>query len=402
MRLRSIAWACAAGLAVSALLHSSALVLATLAASVLAAAVTISRRRAFVGVTVTRVPSRRVVSWGGDLEVCVTVSNAKLLPLLWLRIRDRWPRGLEPHGFALEGLDPSRSLSFAQTVSLRWYERLRRRYHVRCDQRGLHRFGPMELDAGDPLGIAGATRGVEAYEEFVVLPKVLDVPDLTLLMGQPLVDEPTPRSLARDPLALRGVRAYVPGDPLRAVNWRATARSARLCTNEYDPTSLAAVRLLLDLAVLEHAREGIATGRMELLCVVAASLASAFAAAGYGVGLASNARLVRDWRAVDIEPGEGALEEVLETLGRVLLFPPGGFGPILAAEADDETATADCVVVTSALRADVLEPLARLRAVRPTRVVYVGRPEADQSRMVDAVVPADFDWRANDALPRLG
>ena len=67
MRLRSIAWAGLAGLVVAALLHSSALVLASLAASALAALVVTTRRRVFSAFTFDRTLSRRVVSWGSEL-----------------------------------------------------------------------------------------------------------------------------------------------------------------------------------------------------------------------------------------------------------------------------------------------------------------------------------------------
>ena len=135
--------------------------------------------------------------------------------------------------------------------------------------------------------------------------------------------------------------------------------------------------------------------------MVAASLAAAFAAHGFGVGLAANARLARDWRTVDIEPAEGALPEVLETLARVLPYPGRGLGALLAAELADESSGADCVVVTTALRPGVRGSLARLREARPTKVVYVGRPTEDEAPLVDIVVPGDFDWRTRDALPLL-
>ncbi len=401
MRLRSIAWAGLAGLALAALLHSSALVFAALAAAAFAALVVTTRRHVFTALTFERTLSRRVAPWGSELEVTMSVTNAKLLPLVWMRVRDEWPAGLEPLGFALRPVSHRGTQAFIQTISVRWYERLRRRYRVRCVARGLHRFGPVELEAGDPFGIAGVNRTLAARQELAVLPRVLDVPGFDLLTGHPLVEEPVARSLACDPTALRGIRPYRPGDSLRAVNWRATARRGALHINELDPAALAAVRLLLDVSALHKAWEGIDPERMELLCVVAASLAAAYAAHGFGVGLASNARLAHGWRAVDIEPAEGALPDVLETLARVLPYPGRGLGALLAAELADESGRADCVVVTAALRPGVRGNLAELRAARPTKVVYVGRPTEDEAPLVDIVVPGDFDWRTRDALPLL-
>ncbi len=401
MRLRSIAWAGLAGLVVAALLHSSALVFASLAASALAALVVTTRRRVFTAFTFERTLSRRVAPWGGELEITMSVTNAKLLPLVWMRVRDEWPAGLEPLGFALRPLSHLGRQAFIQTISVRWYERLRRRYRVRCVERGLHRFGPVELEAGDPFGIAGVERKLEARQELAVLPKVLEIPGFDLLIGHPLVEETVAHALACDPTALRGIRPYRPGDAMRAINWRATARSGALQTNEFDPASLAAVRLLLDVSGLRRAWEGIDPDLMELLCVVAASLAAAFAARGHGVGLASNARLTRDWRAADIEPAEGALPEVLEALARMLPYSGRGLGALLSAELAGGSSRAEHVVVTAALRSGARGPLAQLRAERPTRVVYVGRPTDDEAPLVDIVVPGDFDWRTSDALPLL-
>lgn len=401
MRLRSILLAGLAGLVVAALLHSSALVFASLTASALAALVVATRRRVFTGFNFERTLSRRVVSWGSELEITVSVTNAKLLPLVWMRVRDEWPAGLEPLGFALRPLSHLGRQAFIQTISVRWYERLRRRYRVRCLERGLHRFGPVELEAGDPFGIAGVQQKLEALQEFAVLPKVLTIPGFDLLLGHPLVEETVTRSLACDPTALRGIRAYRPGDPMRAINWRATARAGPLQTNEFEPASLAAVRLLLDVGSLHKAWEGIDAELMEILCVVAASLATAFAAHGHGVGLASNACLTREWRAVDMEPEQGALPEVLETLARLRPYTVRDFGSVLAAELAEESSRADCVVVTATLRPGVRGHVARLRSERPTRVVYVGNPKEDEAHLIDIVVPADFDWRSSDALPLL-
>ncbi len=233
-----------------------------------------------------------------------------------------------------------------------------------------------------------------------MLPRVLDVPGLELLTrpaagrrtGAAVVDAPTRRRCAAP-------RPYLPGESCAPSTGAPRRAPATLHTNEFDPTTLSAVRLLLDVRVFEHAWLGVDPARMELLCVVAASLAAAFAGRGFGVGLASNARLTGDWRAVDIEPREGALDDVLETLGRVLVFPPDDFGRVLSAELADDAAEADCVLVAAALRAPVRELLVRLRAERRVTVVYVGSPGVEERPFVDATVSGDFDWRMGDALP---
>ncbi len=101
-----------------------------------------------------------------------------------------------------------------------------------------------------------------------------------------------------------------------------------------------------------------------------------------------------------MEPREGALDDVLEALARVIVLPPDDFSRTLAAEAADERATADCVVVTPALRPPARARLAALRAERRDhRGVRRATHQRPSGRCVDAVVPPDFDWRVSGALP---
>jgi len=92
---------------------------------------------------------------------------------------------------------------------------------------------------------------------------------------------------------------------------------------------------------------------------------------------------------------------VLETLARLRPYTVRDFGDVLAAEQAYDTSRAACVVVAATLRPGVRGQLAQLRAERPTRVVYVGRPKEDEATLVDIAVPADFEWRSSDALPLL-
>jgi uncharacterized protein (DUF58 family) len=339
-----------------------------------------------------------VVPWGGDVEVSLSVTNDKLLPLVWLQVRDQWPLGVEAQGFGLRRILMLNRQELVQTVSVRWYERLRRRYRVSCGERGVQRFGPADVQAGDPFGISGVNTRWEEEKEVVVLPRVLGVPAGALLLGRPLAEEAAQRSLTVDPTALRGTRPYRPGDPLRAVNWRATARTGELHTNEFDPASLAAVRLLLDAGSLHRAWEAIDQELLEVLCVVSASLAAAYAEWGYAVGFASNAADAGEEHTADLEPATGALPEVLEAIARLRPYTYRDYASLLLNELEHGGADAECVVVTARLRPQARDALILLREDRPTTVVFVGTPSDDEASLVDLVVPADLDWRTADAL----
>ena len=97
----------------------------------------------------------------------------------------------------------------------------------------------------------------------------------------------------RDPSSLIGIRPYRAGDPLKAINWRATARTSGLQTNEFEPSAEAEVLILLNLRVFGFAVAEDRPELIELLCVVAASRPRRLAEEDLAVGLRSNG-LIRE------------------------------------------------------------------------------------------------------------
>ncbi len=302
----------AAGLVVAGLLHSEALIFAAFAVILLSGLVMLVGGRVLDHVEYERSFSRRTVLWGGELEVTTTVANRKLLPLVWLNVRDYWPSSVAPVGFTLQPSALQTKVTLSQLFSVRWYQRVRRRHRGVCLERGVHGFGPAELTASDPLGILQSSRDVAAVDAVVVLPKVLDVPGLPAVFGRPAVAESAPRSLTRDPSSLVGVRPYRAGDPLKAINWRAVARTGALHTNEYEPSAMAEVRILLNVRVFDFAWQGIDPATVELLCVAAASAAAMLADEGFAVGLRSNAVVAGSLAALEVEAAPGSLPDVLD------------------------------------------------------------------------------------------
>ena len=384
-----------AGLAVG----SRALVAGALAALLLGALVAYSRGHVFDRLSYSRSVSRAVVGWGGEVEVRFEVRNRKWLPVLWLHVRDRWPAAVEPQGFATRPAAESTSTVLEQHYSMRWWERVSRRRRGVCRTRGVHVFGPATAEAGDPFGFSAVDRDLPGAERLVVLPKVLTAPALDLLVGRPQLDVPARASLARDPAGLVGARPYRPGDPLRVINWRATARRRQLVSNRFEPTVTTQAMIALNLRTVRYLYESWDAEVMELLCVVAASLAAGVADLGFPVGLLSNALVAGARGGVTVDAAGASLEGVLETLARVVPWPPAPFEGLLDHEAAAPRESTDYVVVTAMLDEPLAAAVAALRSEARTHVVLVGEPPAAHAGLVDRRVPAGIDWREVDELP---
>lgn len=115
-----------------------------------------------------------------------------------------------------------------------------------CGRWGAHRIGPLVVRAFDALGVwseegplgAGAT--VRIYPREETLRSLLAPSATQALTG-------SRRSAARaDGIEYADVRQYAPGDPLRRVHWRASARSRHLYVTQRHPERNADVVLLVD------------------------------------------------------------------------------------------------------------------------------------------------------------
>lgn len=98
--------------------------------------------------------------------------------------------------------------------------------------------GPVTLSSGFPFGFIECERQSEAGGEIVVLPRYgYAEPDGLRRWLFRQGDGHTRRVLRRlttDQVEVRGVRSYRPGDALRDIHWRTTARRGEIMVREYD------------------------------------------------------------------------------------------------------------------------------------------------------------------------
>jgi uncharacterized protein (DUF58 family) len=119
-------------------------------------------------------------------------------------------------------------------------------------KRGRTTSPPLEIQSGDPFGLIHYRRAVGPEGELVILPAVGRV-DLTglrrWLIRTGAGDAKTRRPVRRPGLHhadVRGVRPYRPGDGLKEIHWRTTARRNELVVREYDSTEPLDLILVLD------------------------------------------------------------------------------------------------------------------------------------------------------------
>jgi len=265
-------------------------------------------RRSLAAVGLHRQHDDRVFL-GETFPVEIELCNRSWLPVLWLRLSDTVP------------VDLSAGSTFRQVVSLLPRERLRLDYTLVGRRRGYYQIGPLVGLGGDLLGTATyETR--QAEDDFVVVyPKIVALRDLGLPSQSPFGTLPSQERLFEDPNRIRGVRDYQPGDSLKQMDWKTSARVGSLQVRRYEPAIALETAIFLNLGSVDYpqAHRYQAT---ELGIVIAASVAVHLVEKRQAVGLITNGRdpLVKDpevMPSLPLRKGREHLMHMLDLLARI-------------------------------------------------------------------------------------
>ena len=113
-------------------------------------------------------------------------------------------------------------------------------------ERGRVAVGPLRVARTDPLGLATTRRRVGGVDSVVVLPRIVPVElPFAVRRNDPDTAASTVFGAVGDQLDIVA-RTYRSGDPLRTVDWRATARLGELMVRTEAAATTAATGLLLD------------------------------------------------------------------------------------------------------------------------------------------------------------
>lgn len=366
-------------------------------------------RAGLSGITYQRHLGARHAPFGEDVPLEIEVWNRRRVPLSWLRADDEATKGLEVRGRELDDGEDQGTVILRNAWTLRPWERVRRRLHLHADRRGVFRIGPVDLAIGDPFARRVAAERRMGADMLLVWPRTIPTTEL----------EPPDRwgeterartGHAEDPSRFAGVRPYAPGDPLRRLHARASARLDRPMTKRFEPSRDQEVVIALDVQVQGGgAAWGSGPGRddVEGLYVVAASIARSLAARRVAVGImaAAYTGTVTRIAAVPASTAPGQTERVLDLLARLSSYASMPFERLLATAARTIRPGTTVLVLTARDPAPFIAALRSLRAGGGDVVVVAcGRQAArDAGRARAAGFAArrasmDGPWRTAERL----
>ena len=232
--------------------------------------------------------NQRHLFFGEDVVLSLVIENQKLLPLPWLDVENKITPPLAIISKRVRHLQNIEQDTLMSTWLLWSFQRVTRRYHMRCDTRGLHIFGPIKLRCSDPFGWLETDIALPVGEVLLVYPLIAPLETLGLSSIHPFGEYASQQRLLEDPLRVVGVRDYLLGDDPRRIHWKATAHSGVLRSKVYEPSSMRRLLLLLDAWNYSDEAKGIDSELQELTITTAASLAVWALEESYQVGLLVN------------------------------------------------------------------------------------------------------------------
>ena len=362
-------------------------------------------RYCFRKVTYERDVARRRAFIGDTLDYTVTLNNDKPLPLIWVEAQDSFPEGLELAGAVVRGSNLETNRHHSITTALLPYQRASWKFTMRCLRRGYHRIGPVRMRSSDIFGFVAMETRLANVDEILVYPRVIDLEQLLSPPQHPFGSSRGRLPLYHDTSRVKGQRDYHPDDPLKYIDWKATARARELQTRVFEPAVSLTMVVALNGSTSDHVWQGTNRRLFERAITAAASAAALADQRGYSYGLISNAvaSYSGKWLSVPVGASPAQLTLTLEALAMAAPYVVAMLPDVFRAERDRLPAGATVLFVTGSITDSLSGQLAAIadRGYRLT-VLYAGDgpapervgeiPVTDMGHLLDVLPEAEEDY----------
>ena len=326
-----------------------------------------------------------------ETSMTISVMNRKPLPLGRLSVVDEVPDEIEVAEAKVAISSSPNTKMIMHSTSLAWYERIRWEYKIKGGSRGFYRIGPARMESGDLFGFFESNKPIERNDYLLVYPKIVPLPELGMPAVRPLGETRGGIRIFPDESRPSGIRDYQVGDPLKIVDWKATARMQELQVRTFEPSSAFTVILIVLVETSERTWQGYSPTNLERVITSAASVASYATEQQYSVGLFSNGTPILADRPMKLAPTSSPeqLTIILEALATIRPLAIGPMAPQLGQHSRQFPMGSTLVVIAAILTQDMVAVISDLRARgHKVMVIFVG--DADPPDMPEGVAMHDL------------
>ncbi|MBN1796941.1 MAG: DUF58 domain-containing protein [Spirochaetales bacterium] len=256
-------------------------------------------RLIYHGVTVTRNQDTIRAHKLQIIDIGFVIQNKSFLPVHYISVFES-PGELSPLG----------DCRFVFALSRQQKKKLA--YRVKGLARGEYELGPIIVKSADPLGLFPWERRIEKKCRVIVYPSIFKI-TRQISEGYPGGNINIKDKMYEDITRLKSIREYIPGDDVRHISWKVSARLGGLFTREYSSSLHSPALLALNLALEDYPLKR-RYSHVEKAIEICASLINFFTTLKQETGLISSGLADRAHPQIQIRGGHEHAMLLLENL----------------------------------------------------------------------------------------
>lgn len=177
---------------------------------------------------------KKVVEIGEDINIISIFENKKPLSISFLQVEENFPKG-----FNVE--------EYRYTSFILPYQRVKRTYSIKGEDRGVYHIRDISLGLGDFVGFKTIYKNLSIDKEIVVLPKRLDLNENIIPFGSLNGNISVRRWIMDDPLMTIEVKEYTGREPEKHIHWPSSLRYGDLMVKNFDFTTDNSIIIVLNI-----------------------------------------------------------------------------------------------------------------------------------------------------------
>ena len=220
---------------------------------------------------------------GESIRLKEMIENRKSMPVSPLEVRFRVKKGL-----VFQDMDNTSVSDYVykrDIYALLGRQRITRSLSILCQKRGLYPIGDVSMVAYSLMQDRTYRKELDTEAQIFVYAKRTNVTDILRASENLLGEQESNRKYLEDPFAFASIRDYTMQDPMKNINWKASAKTGNLMVNTY--TSVINEKMMIYLDVEDRGilkKEGL----VEECISVAATLYQKLQNKGTEVGICIN------------------------------------------------------------------------------------------------------------------
>lgn len=182
---------------------------------------------------------------GQETKLYEVIENRKNMPVPVLEVGFHTRKELDFAG--VENTNVSDYLYKRDVFSVLGRQKITREIPVKCTKRGRYLASDADITTHTLLYRKHYSKAIGTEAEIYVYPKMTDVSEIVTVYERMLGTLQCAKRLYEDPFAFRSIRDYTTDDPMKTINWKASAKTGSLMVNTFDSAQSQKAMIFLDV-----------------------------------------------------------------------------------------------------------------------------------------------------------